>query len=280
MTATHMFRAGAFDAHPDGRKRTPLQELDPQEVRAAWRKTERAVEEGIGLVESELGTSGMSVLWSGSLLVPVFALCAGLTSRQRNDREIAGWIAAAALRHRYSVSSGSALEQDLKACHNPDPIRELLSNLRDGRRLRAVAKDFDASLADRGALLMLFIACHQLGARSLFSKTSVDHQRGLERHHLLARSYFRTPQQRHRADNVANIAFVLRGDNRAIADDHPAKYLGEIPAEILKSQGFPAEGEVWDFAKAEDFWARRSVILAKSFNEFLRGAFSGRRGIG
>ena len=75
ITATHLFRACAFIAHPDGRKRTPLHELETSEVEQAWKKTQRAVNNSLDLLSAELGITEMSILWSGSLVVPVIALC-------------------------------------------------------------------------------------------------------------------------------------------------------------------------------------------------------------
>lgn len=51
----HLFRACAFVAKPDGRNRTPLHELEKTEVLRAWKQTERATVQAIGLIRSELG---------------------------------------------------------------------------------------------------------------------------------------------------------------------------------------------------------------------------------
>src|SRR5204863_4305247 len=46
----HLFRACAFVAKPDGRNRTPLQELEKNEVLTAWTETKRATEQAIGVI--------------------------------------------------------------------------------------------------------------------------------------------------------------------------------------------------------------------------------------
>jgi hypothetical protein len=105
MNIMHLFRACAFVAKPDGRNRTPLHELEKQEVLNAWKQTERATELAISLVRSELGLVNMEILWSGSLLVPIIAVCAITPPRQRDSKGLMGWLALAALLHRYSGSS-------------------------------------------------------------------------------------------------------------------------------------------------------------------------------
>jgi hypothetical protein len=130
LNVMHLFRACAFVATPDGRSRTPLHELEKSEVLRAWKQTQRATEQAIGLVRSELGLVNMEILWSGALLVPLIVLCAITPPRQRESRGLVAWLALAALLHRYSRSSETALDQDLRACRASDPIGAPLANLR------------------------------------------------------------------------------------------------------------------------------------------------------
>jgi hypothetical protein len=133
LNIMHLFRACAFVAKPDGRNRTPLHELEKREVLSAWKETKRGTEQAIGIIRSELGLVNMDILWSGSLIVPIIALCATRSPRQRDSNELVAWLALATLLHRYSGSSETALDQDLKACREPDPISGLLKNLRQVR---------------------------------------------------------------------------------------------------------------------------------------------------
>jgi hypothetical protein len=108
LNVMHLFRACAFVARPDGRSRTPLHELEQSEVLRAWKQTQRATEQALGLVRSELGLVNMTILWSGALLVPLIVLCAITPARQRDSRALVAWLALAALLHRYSGSSETA----------------------------------------------------------------------------------------------------------------------------------------------------------------------------
>ncbi|MBI2985908.1 MAG: DUF262 domain-containing protein [Deltaproteobacteria bacterium] len=214
INVMHLFRACAFVARPDGRDRTPLHELDRREVQSAWNQTKRALLEGIGLVRSEFGLVNMDILWSGALLVPVMALCATLGPRERDARAITAWLAIAALLHRYSKSTETALDQDLRACRNPDPIGALLTNVRrhDGEIL-ANPDDFGGALADKSALLAMYIACHYRGLKDLFSGANILLQSTIDRHHILPRAQF-PERQRPSADCIANIAFISGSANR------------------------------------------------------------------
>ncbi|MGD9646530.1 MAG: DUF262 domain-containing protein [Pirellulales bacterium] len=233
LNIMHLFRACAFVAQPDGRNRTPLHELEKREVLNAWKRTERATEHAIGLIRSELGLVNMDILWSGSLIVPVIALCAVTSPRNRDSRALMGWLALAALLHRYSGSADTALEQDLRACRDGDPIGALLRNLRQLRTvLAAESTDFSGALADRSGLLALYISCMHRGILDFFTGAKVLLQNNVDRHHILPRGQF-AESARPRADNVANIAFIVGDVNKAIGQSGPEVYLKKVSPRVL-----------------------------------------------
>jgi hypothetical protein len=276
LNVMHLFRACAFIAHPDGRTRTPLHELDSNDVLDAWSKTRRAVEETLNLVRSELGLVNMDLLWSGALLVPLMALCTQ-SPRDRNPKAMAAWLAIAALLHRYSKAADTALDQDLKACRKPDPIGALLANVRNEEgRITVSPDDFDGALADKGGLLGAYVACRHRGCRDLFSNGEILLQSKIDRHHILPRAHF---PEKHRAsaDCIANIAFITASTNRAINMRGPEVYLSQIQKDVLASQCIPADPKLWSIDRAEDFWKARRELLAESFNDYLRLALPNRR---
>jgi hypothetical protein len=273
----HLFRACEFVARPDGRNRTPLHELDRAEVKAAWIRTTRSTEEAIGLVRSELGLVNMDILWSGALLVPLIALCATTTPRNRDARGMIGWLSIAALLHRYSKSSETALDQDLRACRADDPVGALLATVRrEEGDIAAMPDDFAGSLVDKSGLLAAYIACRQRGVKDLFSGARILLQPNVDRHHILPRAQF-AERQRPKADCVANIAFISGGANRAVGANAPEVYLGKLDSTILESQCIPSDSKLWRIDRAKDFWAARRDLLARAFNDHLRTALPNRR---
>jgi hypothetical protein len=277
LNIMHLFRACAFVAKPDGRSRTPLHELQKQEVLAAWDETERATEQAIGLIRSELGLVNMDILWSGSLVVPIIAVCAIMPPRQRDSKGLMGWLALASLLHRYSRSSETALDQDLKACRDKDPVGSLLTNLRQlSTTLVAQPDDFSGALADKSGLLALYIACMHRGVLDFFTGAKVLLQNHVDRHHILPRGQF-SEDCRASADNVANIAFIIGDVNKSIGQSGPEVYLKRIESRVLKSQCIPSDSSLWSIDRAEDFWTARRELLAEAFNDFLRDSFPTRR---
>lgn len=277
LNVMHLFRACAFVSKPDGRIRTPLHELPRKDVLAAWAKTERAAQEAINIVRSEFGLVNMNVLWSGALLVPVIALCASLEPRERDSRALAGWMALAAIVRRYSGSSETALDQDLKACRATDPVGSLLSNLRQVRpALEAKTSDFAGSLLDRSGLFAMYVACTNRGILDFYTGGKILLHPAINRHHILPRAQFRA-SIRSKADTVANIAFIGGDINKAIAHSGPEVYLKTLSKKVLASQCIPMEENLWRVDQSHEFWEARRALLAESFNEFVRNSLPGRK---
>jgi hypothetical protein len=276
LNVMHLFRACAFVAKPDGRNRTPLHELERREVLAAWRTTKAATERAIGLIRSEFGLVNMDILWSGALLVPVIALCATVSPHDRDAKEMAGWVALAALCHRYSGSSETALDQDLRACRSEDSVGALLGNLRDVRSLKAEPRDFSGALADRSGLFSLYVACRHRGVLDFYTGGKVLLQSNVDRHHILPRAQF-PAATRLKADNIANIAFIAGDANKSIGQTGPEVYLARLNPRVLRSQCIPGDNALWAIDCADEFWCERRQLLADSFNEFVRESLPHRR---
>lgn len=276
LHVTHLFRACAVVADPDGRKRTPLHALTSTEVKKAWTKTIKGLEATQNIMRSELGLVNMNILWSGALLVPAIVLCATHQGRTRKSKEIAGWMALAALHHRFSRSVGSTLDQDLRACRNPDPIGALLGNLRQKRRLRATVGDFQGTLADKSLLFSMYLACKQRGGFDFYTGETILLQGQIERHHLFPRSNY-SRSERHKADVLANITFISTGTNKEIGNHPPAVYLKKCKKKHLKSQCIPIDPNLWEEHRARKFWGERRRLLAEAFNEFVSSCLPNRQ---
>jgi hypothetical protein len=276
MNVMHLFRACAFVAQPDGRARTPLHELKRQHVETAWSDTVRATEEAMGIIRSQLGLVNMDILWSGALVVPVIALCATLKARERDAEGLCGWLALAALHHRYSGSAETTLDQDLRACRANDPISALLSNLRRNESdLLARPAHFAGALADRSGLLALYIACKHRGLLDFFTNQKVLLQSNVDRHHILPRAQFEM-KDRATSDSIANIAFIAGDSNKALGPLPAESYLKKLPKKTLVSQCIPSDETLWDVSRATDFWEARKELVAEAFNEYVKEALPGR----
>jgi len=276
VNVMHLFRVCSFIAHPDGRDRTPLYKLSRSEVLSAWKKTKTATLDTMDLVRSELGLVNMDIVWSGAFLVPLIAVVGTKPARDRDHPGLVGWLALAALVHHYSRSTESALDRDLRACRDNDPVGALLRNLRQHRgSLEAKPDDFAGAVNDRSGLLAAYIACRQRGMKDFFTGQKIFMQSHIDRHHILPRRQF-SESVRSTADTVANIAFIASDVNKAISHSGPEVYLEEIKPEFLESQCVPDDHGLWRIRRADEFFAARRKLLAAAFNDFLREAMPNR----
>jgi hypothetical protein len=131
-------------------------------------------------------------------------------------------------------------------------------------------------LNDRGGLLAVYVACLNRGVLDFFTDGKVVLQDAVDRHHILPRAQFEK-EQRATADNVANIAFIASPVNKSIGLSGPEVYLKKIQKKSLSSQCIPNDQRLWVIDQAEQFWEARRILLANSFNEFLKNALPGRR---
>lgn len=277
MNVMHLFRACAFVAQPDGRTRTPLHELDRKEIDVAWRDTVRGTEAAMGIIRSQLGLVNMEILWSGALVVPIIALCATLGPRKLDAAGLCGWLALAALHHRYSGSSETSLDQDLRACRDDDAVGALLKNLRQsGADLAARPAHFNGAIADRSGLLALYVACKHRGLIDFFNHQKVLLQENVDRHHILPRAQFET-KVRSTSDCIANIAFITGDSNKALGPSPAESYLKKVSKKILASQCIPTDESLWHVDRADEFWAARKELVAEAFNDFINEALPNRR---
>ncbi|MGH2637752.1 MAG: hypothetical protein ACRDF4_00455, partial [Rhabdochlamydiaceae bacterium] len=279
LNVMHLFRVCAFIAHPDGRNRTPLHELQRKDVLAAWNRTKRATREALNLIRSEFGLVNMEILWTGSLLVPVIVHC-DLPPKERRGKEICAWMALASLFHRYSGAANTALEQDLRACRNDDPIGALLRNLKQDLKAtpQALPADFSGKFNDKSALFAMYVACMHRGVKDFFTGAKVLLQRSVDRHHILPRGQFENKQSgQSKADTLANIAFITGATNKSVNMKGPEVYMKDIPKPVLNSQCIPLDPTLWRIDRADEFWAERRKLLAESFNDYIRTCLPGRR---
>ena len=217
--------------------------MNKREVEAAWKKTQKATDTALNMIRRQLGLMNMDVLWSGSLLVPVIAMCASQSVKELNPRT-RGWIALAALARRYSGSAAeTALDQDLRACRSPDPLAALLGNLRQLRTLVARPEDFGGAVADRSGLLTMYIACQRDGLLNFDGGKLIMHS-DVDRHHILPRGQF-SEGERSRSDCIANFAFIEGKYNKSLSLTGPEIYLAKLPKDVLVSQCILENMALW-----------------------------------
>ena len=224
VTMNHLFKACAAIAAPAGQDARQLPALKSQEIHAAWKQVETGLKLAKDLLDSEFGVRDMRLMRSGSLLIVPMVVLGTSKAKTRPTAELAGWLAMASLFHRYSGSSETAIDQDLKACQSQDRIGALLKLLRAHNKgsLTATSLDFRGALADRGALFAAYVGCRQTGAVDPFNGGALSHTKSIEHHHIIPRATFPAGETRD-ADVIANMAFISASSNASIGKSHASE---------------------------------------------------------
>lgn len=277
----HLLVACECIASPDcdPRKRPRLNELpNLKTVEKAWSATEFAahmicekfMREEFGIVDMK------SIFVSGPLLVPAIVLCDRWSKHPANKNYggLAAWIALAAFHRRYSSSSNTALEDDLRACYAADPIKALLQNIRAKMpNLKVSPKGLMVRSHDMGILFAAYLACRHKGWRDVFTEKQLTSYVDIDRHHIFPRAKA-SEDDKKSFDIIANIAFVKQSDiaeskHRKSQDDSPSVYLQGKKPITLESNCIPNDSELWKHPDREKFWEERRKLLAAAFNEYI-----------
>jgi hypothetical protein len=121
-----------------------LGSVEPEAVRAAWERTQKAIEHLLNLLRQNLGIESMAWLPSINALVVPVAYLATRGVREADINSLLRWFLLASTWQRYAGSSETALDQDLRRLREPDPFLGLLEEIRQTvGRLEVTATDLD-----------------------------------------------------------------------------------------------------------------------------------------
>jgi hypothetical protein len=247
------------------------------QLQDGWEETKRGVEHLVQLLRNNAGISTSQLLPSENALVPLVALLGSRPDEPLDDDLADGllyWLFAAFIQSRYSTSVETVLGQDISAIRSPDPLGNLLRNLRlFGRRL-TIAEDTLAGRTDRSPYFLLsFLAAKRRGARDWWHGVDLctDGQGHfkLEYHHIHPRATLRGEYSKTEINDLANFAFISSKANRKISDRSPAAYFPEIGDEQLAAHLVPLDPELRTPDRYPEFIRARRDLLAEAMTELL-----------
>ncbi len=206
-------------------------------------------------------------------------------------RAIAQWFFMGAITGRYTNSPESAIEADLAALRDVAGVDQFVSHLQSVCD-RTLTNDFwnitllnnlATSSASSPSRFAYEAALTLLEAPGLFSSAKVSdmldpvlqaNRSAVERHHLFPRGYLAklgisaTPQ----VNQIANYAYVERGDNVRISDQAPAEYLPSLrerftSSELARMYHYHALPENWEQMDYQTFLETRREMMAQVVRE-------------
>jgi hypothetical protein len=267
----------------------PLYRSGIDEIKAAWHNAKKALEYLANVLRHDAFIDDPRQLPTDIALVPLIVHLANNDCHFANDgekRRFLHWFYAALMWARYSGSSETKLDQDIRALAAEDPPARLRENLiSDVGRIRVEASDLEG----RGTASPFAVMCYVVARANsavdwfnglpLYSKL-VGKSNGLERHHIFPTSLlykkagFSSANKADvsRVNELANIAFLTKEANLKAADLEPAKHIPTVLSahpDALKQQNVPEAPALWDIDHYGDFLAERRKRLAQAINDFM-----------
>lgn len=263
-TLSQLFKAGRGD------------DLTEEKLRAAWERAVPATKHAIAFLKENCLIDRLDMMPTNYVLVPL-ALFFDRYQRvsEQQARDLQRWLYLALMWARYSTSSETTLDQDIKALGEESPVERMIKNIEDkvgpGRRISE--HELQDQLSNSPFMVMAYVLARRNGAKDWFNGVAIGEGQSLEYHHIfpkaiLAARYDLRAQSRI-VNQVANLAFLSQRANARIAASSPDEYLPQIDAARLHAQNVPDDPALWEPERFEDFVLKRREMLANAINDLL-----------
>jgi hypothetical protein len=252
-----------------------------QTLQGAWRESCRGMDFAINFLKSNVNVDSSALLSSPYILVTLayFGHKRNYDISVEESIRLRFWVLIANAKGRYSRgSSETLLDQDLLTLR-AGGTEELIDRVRLQFGRLDIAPDELEGRNRRSALFKtMFLAFRDAGAKDwrsnlVISMSHAGAQHQLEFHHIFPKAALKSGYTQREADDIANLAFIGGGTNRAISCKTPSEYLSAVMEKIgssgLAKQSIPADEVLFEVDAYKAFLVERRKQIAKRLNEFL-----------
>jgi hypothetical protein len=265
-----------------------------------WRKAKSAMEKLIRVLQRDLSLDKSKYVVSKNSLVALIYYLANERSRRPAVGSVLRFFVLSQLAQHYSAAAESALRRDFRILTDPSVTpRQGLSELvdvvageaRQAYRGMKVPPGKVKGLPSRNVMLMLMYLLMRDRQATDWGSGSV---RGLEEiepkdmqlHHIFPFNFMTTDKAaqkfckdsdytpaefRTEVNDIANLTFLGREKNAAIADIPPWQYLpNETTKEMRKAHFIPEDPELWKPSSVSEFLAARRELIAKAMTSLIK----------
>jgi len=262
-------------------KEIPDSLWDAESIRPAWLRCQSAWKNLVKRL-AEYGILSNEPLPTEAALVTLLALQDKFAEEPSFDYAIY-WFVQASRFGRYSGSSTTSLDEDIRDLRTSDSLKTAVKHLL-GRFDHAKAITEDDFLRDYSdsafGRFLLYLILYRNKARDWDEKSyrlGFDGAQVLsdfrpQWHHIFPRKFLETKYDDEQVNALANIAVIGPGINIRISAKNPMDYLDryKISDEKLSQQFVPAEREKFSIEKFPQFLEERARVLSEQANMYLQ----------
>lgn len=266
-----------------------MHSISAAQFQDGMKRTEKTIDYLLNIISGRLGLDHARVFF-GRFALPVMANYVdrrggNLPTAIEQDK-LLFWYLQSAIWGRFSGSTESVIDKDLKLIHDLESgLDNLIEELKLWRgSLRIQPGHFSGWSLGARFYPVLYLLTRIGVARDWGNGLPLKNQllgklNQLEVHHIFPRAYlYKLGHRRSDVNAIANFCFLTKGTNLKISATPPEKYFPEIEKQhpgALASQWIPMDPELW---KGENFLAfleARKNLLADAANSFMEELLHG-----
>lgn len=267
-----------------GKKRIRFKDIDKDfwneaSIKPVWDRTKRAWSLVIRHLRDK-GIAGNALLPSDNALVTLIALADKFP--EENFNQTFYWLVQASRFARYSTSSTSSMEEDLKEVAESTSLKDTLTRLLARIRYlpKVLADDFMRDYGDsRSGRLLLYLLVQETAAvdwdqkqiRIGFDSAGLLSGFSPQFHHIFPKAFVGDAHPEDLVNALANIALIGPAINIRISKKNPMDYVGRyaITTERLNQQYIDGDLASIELSDFPSWLARRAEKLATATNDYL-----------
>ena len=204
-------------------------------------------------------------------LMMYFIKTGGKISTSSELEKLSLWFYAASHYGRYSGTTESVLNVDLRALKEPDPIKVWLASIKRERGSLEM-RELNGRINSTN-LFSLYHALRTNNALDWWSGTSLNNTSNIEFHHIFPKKVLRNARYPdNQINDIRNIAIVSRKANRKISAMKPEEYF-EIEIKDknrLYSQFVPSDKKYWKVENYLEFLEQREKNIMDHLNQTIK----------
>lgn len=252
------------------------EQLTEERLRDAWERAKPAMLQAIHFIKQNCLIDRLNMLPTNYVLVPLATFFDQHPQvMQKQERDLQRWLYMALIWARYSASSETNLDQDIKALGDENPIERMIQNIEDkvGPGRLVTERELQDELSNSPFMVLAYVLARRNQANDWFHGVGIGAGQDLEYHHifpkaLLAQQYKERSQSR-LINQVANLAFLSQRANARISASAPTNYLPSIEPSRLQAQHVPTDPALWSLDQYEAFVRERRSLIANAINELI-----------